>query len=148
MLARWFAFPGGCLLAGLYVPDGKLVFALVPGGLRSGFVGRCFQARSSRNRMKQDFCVFKRKLFICSHLCLHQRIWDMKKHPLVPGKSGCGKYSLKFTEIYENRVVFQRAHGYFTAFMRQASFWRNVSANIRDYPQLTRHTPILSDLFY
>lgn len=44
MRAYWFVYPGGCLHTSLYVPDGNLVFALVPGGLHSGSAGWCFHA--------------------------------------------------------------------------------------------------------
>lgn len=54
-------FPGGRPHVGLYVPGGNLVFALVPGGLRSGFVGRAFGPGAAETGAGQDFCVYKRK---------------------------------------------------------------------------------------
>lgn len=70
MHTRWFVFPGGRPHISLYVLDGNLVFALVPGGLCSGSLGRCCQVSSSRSGSRRAFCVFKSKVWSCcrSHL--------------------------------------------------------------------------------
>lgn len=68
----WFGLPGGRSDVRRNVPVGDLLFALVPGGLCSGFLGQCIQARISRNRRLNFSQVSKRRrilslrLFSCS----------------------------------------------------------------------------------
>lgn len=87
MRTRWLVLPGGRPDVSLCVPGGNLLFALVPGGLCSGFLGRRFQDSCSRNGSRKGVSVYKKKqgVFSCSSHLQNVSGKRMKKDTLAAG---------------------------------------------------------------